>query len=34
MKIEFLEKWFKMLKRDASEKEKYNFAVDHGFIST
>jgi hypothetical protein len=33
LEIEFLEKWLKMLSRNASEKEKYDFIVKHGFLS-
>jgi hypothetical protein len=33
MEIDFLEKWLKMLERNASEKEKYNFIIKHGFLS-
>jgi len=33
MQIEFLGKWLKMLERNASEKEKYNFITKYGFVS-
>lgn len=33
MEIEFMENWLKLLERSASEKEKYNFVIKHGFIS-
>jgi len=33
MQIEFLEKWLNLLKRNAPEKEKYNFVTQHGFLS-
>ncbi|MDF2880192.1 MAG: hypothetical protein K0R54_749 [Clostridiaceae bacterium] len=33
MEIEFLEKWCKLLQRNASEKEKHNFVINHGFVS-
>ena len=31
--IEMFEKWLKLLKRNASEKEKYNFVTQYGFLS-
>jgi hypothetical protein len=31
--IEFMEKWLKLLERNASEKEKHNFIIKHGFVS-
>ena len=33
MQIDFLEKWLKLLERNASEKEKYNFVIKYGFVS-
>lgn len=33
MFIEFLEKYLKMCERGASEKERYNLAVENGFLS-
>ena len=33
MQIEFLERWFKLINRNASAKEKYNFITSHGFLS-
>lgn len=33
MEIEFLEKWYDLLKRNAPDKEKHNFAVKNGFVS-
>ena len=33
MQINFLEKWLKLLERNASEKEKYNFVIKYGFVS-
>jgi len=33
MQIDFLETWLKLLERNASEKEKYNFVIKHGFVS-
>lgn len=32
-KIDFLQRWDKMLQRGASEKEKYHFATQNGYIS-
>ena len=34
MQIDFLEKWLKLLERNASEKEKYNFVIKYGFVSS
>jgi hypothetical protein len=31
--IEFFETWLKMLQRNASDKEKHNFLIKHGFLS-
>jgi len=33
IQIEFMEKWLKLLERNASEKEKYNLVIKHGFVS-
>jgi len=33
MQIEFLEKWLKLLERNAPAKERYNFITQHGFLS-
>ena len=33
MQIEFMERWLKLLERNASEKEKYNLVTKHGFVS-
>jgi len=33
LQIEFLEKWAKLLLRNAPEKEQYKFATDNGFLS-
>jgi hypothetical protein len=33
MQIEFMERWLKLLERNASEKEKYNLVIKHGFVS-
>lgn len=33
MQIDFLEKWLKLLQRNASEKEKHNFIIKYGFVS-
>ena len=31
--VDFLERWLKMLERNASDKERYNFLVKYGFLS-
>lgn len=33
MQIEFLEKWLKLIERNAPAKERYNFVTKHGFLS-
>lgn len=33
LEIEFLETWIKMLERGASDKEKHNFVVKHGYVT-
>ena len=33
LEIEFMGKWLKLLERNASEKEKHNFVIEHGFVS-
>lgn len=33
MQIEFLEKWLRLIQRNASEKEKHNFIIQYGYVS-